>query len=131
MLTVLEIQTTLVSLWKLQKKIIRITTLTAFRNLTVPSLVFKKKPRLLLLNEIYKEKNINVYISIAYDISPKTSTSNASVSRIYTIKMQDHQIKFISLMYGQLWQTLHRIQDLHTEVANMEHSPNTCIAYES
>ena len=37
MLTVLEIQTTLVSLWKLQKKIIiGITTLTAYRDLITP-----------------------------------------------------------------------------------------------
>ena len=37
MLTVLEIQTTLVSLWKLQKKIsIGITTFTAYRNLIAP-----------------------------------------------------------------------------------------------
>ena len=35
MLTVLGIETTLVSLWKLQKKILRMTTLTAYRNLTV------------------------------------------------------------------------------------------------
>ena len=35
MLTVLGIETTLVSLWKLQKKILKMTTLTAYRNLTV------------------------------------------------------------------------------------------------
>ena len=61
----------------------------------------------------------------------KTSTNNASVSRINTIKMQDHQIKFVLIMHGKFLQTLRKIQDLHTEVANMEHSPNTCKIYES
>ena len=43
MLTVLEIQTTLVSLWKLQKKIIRgITILTAYIDLTAYSPLWKE-----------------------------------------------------------------------------------------
>ena len=61
----------------------------------------------------------------------KTSTNNASVSRIYTIKMQDHQIKFVLIIHGKFLQTLRKVQDLHTEVAYMEHSPNTCNIYES
>ena len=64
--------------------IIRITTLTACRNIIPP---LEKKLWLLPLNEIYKGKNIIVYISIPYNIFPKTSTNTAPFSRIYTIKM--------------------------------------------
>ena len=60
---------------------------------------------------------------------PKTSTNNASVSSIYT--MQDHQIKFVLIIHGKFLQTLRKVQDIHTEVAFMEHSPNTCNIYES
>ena len=81
------------------------TTLTAYRNLTVlppHSPVFEKKLRLLPLNEIYKGNNIIVYFSVPYNTFPKTSTNNAPFTTISTIKMQNHQIKFISLIYGQL-----------------------------
>ena len=61
-------------------------TLTAYRDLTA-SLLFEKKLWLLPLNEMYKGKNIIVYVSIPYNIFPKTSTNNALFSRIYTIKM--------------------------------------------
>ena len=81
--------------------IIRITTLIAYRNLTASPL-FEKKLWLLPLSEIYKGKEIIVYVSIPYITFPKTSTNNALFSRIYTIRIQDHQIKCISIMYGQL-----------------------------
>ena len=132
MLTVLEIQTTLVSLWKLQKTYDKNDNIKCIWKYHCPPLLpFEKKLWLLTLNEIFKGKNTIVYISISYNTFPKTSTNNALISRIYTIKMQDHQIKCISIMHGQLWQTHHRVQDLHSEVANMEHSPNTCKTCES
>ena len=56
--------------------IIRITTLTAYRNLTTSPL-FEKKLWLLPLSEIYKGKEIIVYISIPNITFPKTSTNNA------------------------------------------------------
>ena len=83
--------------------IIRITTLTACRNIIPP---LEKKLWLLPLNEIYKGKNIIVYISILYNTFPEASTNTALFSRICTIKVQDHQIKCISIMHGQLWQNL-------------------------
>ena len=105
MLTVLEIQTTVVSLRKLQKKIIiGITTLTAYRDLIapLPPPPFEKKLWLLPLNEIYKGKEILVYISIPYNTYQKPSTNTALFSRFYTIKLQDHQTKYILIMNGQL-----------------------------
>ena len=81
MLTVLEIQTTPVSLWKLQKIITRITTLTAYKNLTASPL-FEKKLWLLPLSERYKGKEIIVYISMPYITFPETSTNNALFPRI-------------------------------------------------
>ena len=50
--------------------IIRITTLTAYKNLTASPL-FEKKLWLLPLSEIYKGKEIIVYISIPYITFPK------------------------------------------------------------
>ena len=47
-----------------------------FRNLTASPL-FEKKLWLLPLSEIYKGKEIIVYISIPYITFPKTSTNNA------------------------------------------------------
>ena len=57
----------------------------------------EKKLWLLPLNEIYKGKNI-----IVYNTYPEASTNTALFSRICTIKVQDHQIKCISIMHGQL-----------------------------
>ena len=61
--------------------IIRITTLTAYKNLTASPL-FEKKLWLLPLSEIYRGKEIIVYISMPYITFPETSTNNALFSRI-------------------------------------------------
>ena len=61
--------------------IIRITTLTAYKTLTASPL-FEKKLWLLPLSEIYRGKEIIVYISMPYITFPETSTNNALFSRI-------------------------------------------------
>ena len=61
--------------------IIRITTLTAYKTLAAFP-IFEKKLWLLPLSEIYKGKEIIVYISMPYITFPETSTNNALFSRI-------------------------------------------------
>ena len=80
----------------------RNNTLTAYRDLTAPPPSFENKLWLLPLNEIYKGKEIIVYISIPYNTYPKPSTNTALFSRFYTIKLQNHQTKYILITYGQL-----------------------------
>ena len=77
MLTVVEIQTTLASLRKLQKNYHKNNNNNSIQKSHCFPPPFKKKLWLLPLSEIYKGKEIIVYISIPYITFPKTSTNNA------------------------------------------------------
>ena len=77
MLTVVEIQTTLASLRKLQKNYHKNNNINSLQKSHCFLPPFEKKLWLLPLSEIYKGKQIIVYISIPYITFPKTSTNNA------------------------------------------------------
>ena len=77
MLTVVEIQTTLASLRKLQKNYHKNNNINSLQKSHCSPPPFEKKLWLLSLSEIYKGKEIIVYISIPYITFPKTSTNNA------------------------------------------------------